>query len=232
MKPRTEMKFPSVRVRNHVRRFAPHNQFSDTSKSNRTHWSAEQAAPIDQHLSPLCKAVDEFGKGVIVVAKGGQVLLATNHAKQWAKIYFGRLSLRLPKAMEEWVRNQGTLIQRKREVRQSREPLVVERGTKRLVVRLLPDLHHSVLLLEEQSTGLPSECLECLGLTRRQVEVLDWVAKGKTSDEIGMILGRSGRTVSKHLERIYRKLGVENRTAAATACPDIISLQRPQETPQ
>ena len=232
MKPRTEMKFPSVRVRNHVRRFAPHNQFSDTSKSNRTHWSAEQAAPIDQHLSPLCKAVDEFGKGVIVVAKDGQVVLATKRAKRWAKIYFGTLLLRLPRAMEEWIRNQEAPIRGKRAVPQSCEPFVVDRRLKRLVVRLLPDLHHSVLLLEEQGTGLPSECLECLGLTRRQAEVLDWVAKGKTSDEIGMILGRSGRTVSKHLERIYRKLGVENRTAAAMRCLDIISLQRPQQTPQ
>jgi DNA-binding CsgD family transcriptional regulator len=232
MKPRTEMKFPSVRVRKDIRRFTPHNQFSEALKSNGTHRSAEHVTTIDPHLSPLCKVVDELGKGVIVVAKDRQVVLATNRAKQWVKIYFGGLSLRLPKAMEAWVRNQGSLVQRKREVPKSREPLVVERGTKRLVVRLLPDLHHTVLLLEEQSTGLPYECLECLGLTRREAEVLDWVAKGKTSDDIGMILGRSGRTVSKHLERIYRKLGVENRTAAATRCLDIISLQRPQETPR
>ena len=226
------MKFPSVRVRKHVRRFAPHNPFSEALKSNRTHRRAEHVTPIDPHLSPLCKVIDELGKGVIVVAKGRQVVLATNRAKQWAKIYFGPLSLRLPKAMEEWVRNQATRIGRKRAVPQSRESLVVKRGTKRLVVRLLPDLHHTVLMLEEQSTGLPSECLECLGLTRREAEVLDWIGKGKTSGEIGTILGRSGRTISKHLERIYRKLGVENRTAAAARCLDIISLQRPQETPQ
>src|SRR3990172_2581048 len=232
MKPRTEMKFPSVRVRKRVRRFAPHNQFSEALKSNRTHRSAEHVTTIDRHLSPLCKAVDELGKGVIVVAKDGQVVLATKRAKRWAKIYLGSLLLRLPRAMEEWVRNQETPIRRKRAVPQSCEPFVVDRGVKRLVVRLLPDLHHTVLLLEEQGGTFPLECLECLGLTRRQAEVLDWVAKGKTSDEIGMILGRSGRTVSKHLERIYRKLGVENRTAAATRCLDIISLQRPQETPQ
>ncbi|MDP2606503.1 MAG: LuxR C-terminal-related transcriptional regulator [Deltaproteobacteria bacterium] len=225
------MKFPGVKVRKHVRRFAPYNQFNEGLKSNGILRSAEQIAMIEPHLSPLCKAVDELGKGVIVLTKDGQVVLATNRAKQWARRYFGPLSLRLPRAMEAWVRNQGTLVQRKGEVPQSREPLVVERGTRRLVVRLLPDLHHTVLLLEEQSTGLPPECLECLGLTRREAEVLDWVGKGKSSDEIGTILGRSGRTVSKHLEHIYRKLGVENRTAAATRCLDIISLQRPQETP-
>jgi DNA-binding CsgD family transcriptional regulator len=43
---------------------------------------------------------------------------------------------------------------------------------------------------------------------------LGWVAQGKTNPEIGLILGISRRTVQKHLERIYIKLGVENRTAA------------------
>ena len=50
----------------------------------------------------------------------------------------------------------------------------------------------------------------------RETEVLDWVAKGKTNRDIGEILGMSPRTVNKHLEHIYVKLGVETR-AAATA---------------
>src|SRR3990172_12476673 len=104
------MKFPSVRVRKDIRRFTPHNQFSEALKSNGTHRSAEHVTTIDPHLSPLCKAVDELGKGVIVVARDGQVVLATHRAKQWAKIYFGTLSLRLPRAMEAWVRNQEAPI--------------------------------------------------------------------------------------------------------------------------
>ena len=44
---------------------------------------------------------------------------------------------------------------------------------------------------------------------------LVWVAAGKTSAEIGDILGSRPRTIEKHLERIYGKLGVETRTAAA-----------------
>ena len=235
MKQRTGIKFLTVTARENGGKFGPHNQLSNASKLNGASRSAEQATMIDQHLSPLCKAVDELGKGVIIATREAQVVLATNRAKQWAKIYFGTLSLRtpkLPKAMEQWVRNQKTPTRRKRAVPPSCEPFVVERGAKRLVVRLLPDLHHAVLLLEEQSTGLPPECLECLGLTHREAEVIDWVARGKTSSEIGTILGSSRRTVSKHLERIYRKLGVENRTAAAMRCLDIASLQRPQETPQ
>lgn len=52
-------------------------------------------------------------------------------------------------------------------------------------------------------------------LTGREAEVLLWLAHGKTNREIGLILGTSPRTINKHLEQIYRKLGVENRTTAA-----------------
>ena len=53
-------------------------------------------------------------------------------------------------------------------------------------------------------------------LTSREREVLYWLARGKTNAEIGAILGISAATVGKHLEHIYPKLGVENRTAAAS----------------
>ncbi len=56
---------------------------------------------------------------------------------------------------------------------------------------------------------------EKLGLTRRESEVLFWIGNGKTNREIGEILDVSPRTVNKHLEGVFSKLGVENRTAAA-----------------
>ncbi len=52
-------------------------------------------------------------------------------------------------------------------------------------------------------------------LTPREREVLQWVAAGKTNRDIADILGANPRTVAKHLERVYAKLGVETRTAAA-----------------
>jgi DNA-binding CsgD family transcriptional regulator len=57
---------------------------------------------------------------------------------------------------------------------------------------------------------------KCNGLTRREAEVLLWVSYGKTNRTISEILGISPRTVNKHLEQVFRKLGVETR-AAATA---------------
>ena len=48
----------------------------------------------------------------------------------------------------------------------------------------------------------------------REAEVLSWMAQGKTNREIGMILRAGSRTVQKHLEHVFEKLGVENRTSA------------------
>lgn len=52
-------------------------------------------------------------------------------------------------------------------------------------------------------------------LTPRETEVLTWLARGKTNRDIAEILGMSHRTVNKHLEHIFEKLGVETRAAAA-----------------
>ncbi|MBF5089899.1 response regulator [Novosphingobium sp. NBM11] len=54
-----------------------------------------------------------------------------------------------------------------------------------------------------------------LGLTDREAEVLLWISYGKSNNVISDVLSISPRTVQKHLERIYEKLGVETRAAAA-----------------
>ncbi|MEO1113201.1 MAG: response regulator transcription factor [Pseudomonadota bacterium] len=59
-------------------------------------------------------------------------------------------------------------------------------------------------------------------LTQREAEVLIWIAKGKSNKDIGEILGLSPRTVNKHLEQIFVKLGVENRASAAVRAAEII----------
>ena len=52
-------------------------------------------------------------------------------------------------------------------------------------------------------------------LTPREREIMHWVSQGKSNWEVGQILGCVEQTVKKHLQRVYRKLGVENRMAAA-----------------
>jgi len=78
-------------------------------------------------------------------------------------------------------------------------------GSNEFLLRLAKDAGHN----------LPAEFSSELGLTTREGEVLAWLSKGKTNRDIAQILGLSPRTVDKHLEQIYAKLGVENRTAAA-----------------
>jgi DNA-binding NarL/FixJ family response regulator len=60
----------------------------------------------------------------------------------------------------------------------------------------------------------PEQLLPLGGLTPREAEVLFWVAQGKTNPEIGLILTVSVATVKKHVEHIFEKIGVENRSAA------------------
>lgn len=59
-------------------------------------------------------------------------------------------------------------------------------------------------------------------LTQRESEVLLWIAKGKANRDIGEILGLSARTVTKHLEQVYVKLGVENRASAAVKATHVL----------
>ncbi|MBV8605588.1 MAG: response regulator [Pelomonas sp.] len=66
-------------------------------------------------------------------------------------------------------------------------------------------------------------------LTVREAEVLYWLARGKTNADIGTILGTSPRTVQKHLEHVFEKLGVETRSAAAAlAVSRVRELQAPR----
>ena len=99
-----------------------------------------------------------------------------------------------------------------------------------LTLDFLPELHAGEFLtlvdereylLRLQEVQKPSEATGALrtrfSLTGRESDVLLWIANGKTNREIGQILEMSPRTVNKHLEQVFRKLGVENRTSAAAA---------------
>ena len=72
-----------------------------------------------------------------------------------------------------------------------------------------------LLLAQDNPRNGESARLQQAALTRRETEVLSWLAKGKTNRDIAEILGMSPRTVNKHLEHIFDKLGVETRSAAA-----------------
>jgi DNA-binding NarL/FixJ family response regulator len=70
-------------------------------------------------------------------------------------------------------------------------------------------------LITPMRQGADGSLRAAYSLTAREVDVLRWIACGKSNRDIGEILGLSPRTVNKHLEQIYVKLGVENRASAA-----------------
>lgn len=102
------------------------------------------------------------------------------------------------------------------------KPIVPEQVLARVAshlrtARSLRDARLAAQQPPERDAGAAREALtRRYQLTAREVEVLEWVACGKTNRDIGEILGLSPRTVNKHLEHVYVKLGVETRTAAAT----------------
>lgn len=70
------------------------------------------------------------------------------------------------------------------------------------------------------------EMLQSLGLTPREAEILFWVCQGKSNPEICTVLEMKLFTVKKHLENIYEKLGVENRTAACAMAMEKLEALR------
>lgn len=90
---------------------------------------------------------------------------------------------------------------------------------------LLPSLHMTL-------QRLGARCGRAQGAVRRplsarEAEVLHWLGEGKSNLEIGQILGISGLTVKNHLQRLYRLLGVSNRTHAVTRCAALGLLGAP-----
>lgn len=80
----------------------------------------------------------------------------------------------------------------------------------------------TMLVLEEKGEPPGPAALIAMGLTPREAEVLFWIAQGKGNPDIATILGASVRTVHKHVENIFRKLGCETRAAAALAAAELL----------
>jgi DNA-binding CsgD family transcriptional regulator len=80
-------------------------------------------------------------------------------------------------------------------------------------------------LVEGEAEDDQSVLKQKLSVTEREAEVLLWIARGKSNRDIAEILDLSPRTVNKHLEQIYAKLGVENRASAAALAVRTIGIR-------
>jgi DNA-binding CsgD family transcriptional regulator len=162
-------------------------------------------------------ALEESGYGVVALTRNGHVRSMSRQAERWIAKYFACFThggTRLPELLHRWVIRQQALVAGAT-VPPPRVPLVIEHKGARLVARLLSETEMLLLVLKEHSETISVANLQKFGLTRREAEVLAWLAQGKTNSEIGTIASMSPRTVEKHMEHVFEKLGVENRTAAA-----------------
>ncbi|NDP61241.1 response regulator transcription factor [Polaromonas sp.] len=182
-------------------------------------------------------ALDAFGYASMTVrmnANGqgdGKLIWQTPLARDLLMRYYGTTAPQTPEAVLDWLRRH--LPDAERQIEPPR--LTVEQGPRRLTFRLHQQTDDSdnggdwLIVMREISDDA---VLQALGLsfklTAREAEVLYWVVKGKVNRDIGEILGSSPATVKKHLERVYAKLGVETRTAAAGRAMNRIRQLHPQ----
>ena len=160
-------------------------------------------------------ALDAFGQGTLAVrARDGKLVWQTQLSRTLLKEYFTLADDLAPPRLLDWI---GDAIEARHASREP-NPLLIADGNKRLLASFhdqTGDDEWLVVLREENDASAIESLIAAFRLTQREAEVLYWVTLGKTSKDIGDILGSSPRTVNKHLEHVFEKLGVETRTAAA-----------------
>jgi DNA-binding NarL/FixJ family response regulator len=156
------------------------------------------------------QAMDVGGLGVVLLDLHGRIAWHSPRAQRWLADGF------VGAAAGAWLATVAIGAE-------SRHPMP---GGGQIVARTLGPvgLAETMLVLSMESGDAPSPArrLPAGTLTPREAEVLSWLAKGKTNRDIGDILGMSPRTVNKHLEHIFEKLGVETRAAAAAIASRVL----------
>lgn len=153
--------------------------------------------------------VNAGGRAALITAADGRIRWQSSRAGRLLQRYFEtEIVHKLPFGLLRWL-DQAESMSR---------PYEITRGHGRLSVRLAGPAEQggSILtLVEFDEQASVDDFVVRFGLTRRQAEVLLWISRGKTNRDIAEILEMKPRTVNKHLEHIFPKLGVETRAAAA-----------------
>lgn len=165
------------------------------------------------------EAIDIAGMGVVLVDTLGRISWISPQAADWLKILEqssngtdAERSGYLPASLDAALKLEGGTV-----LLTTTEPLLSVRNMG------AGALGETMLLIErQQKSNVTSAIFRHTDLTLRETEVLSWIAKGKTNQDIAEILSLSLRTVKKHIENIFKKLGVENRTAAVLRAQDLL----------
>ncbi len=183
---------------------------------------------VTQNLGQLQRSLHDLG--LIMVATTGLIQWMTPQAEQWLGTYFESCTARgyLPEDLWMWVKDQTSGVISHPHASEVATPFQIELACKRLNIRLViePDRSGYNLLLEEQRRS-PQQSLAMLGLSQRETEVLGWLMQGKDNKSIATLMAVGGSTIRKHLENIYRKLGVQSRTEAVSYALEKIGLFQP-----
>jgi DNA-binding NarL/FixJ family response regulator len=160
-------------------------------------------------------ALDATGRFLLATDSSARLLWCTPKAKQLLADLFPAVAGQgpsLPPAVIEQIK------QLRQPAAKSTTRACLEVGGRRIELSFLSSIGPDELLfrLAEVTAGGDEQLLQqTLQLTGREAEVLLWISRGKSNREIGEILHISPRTVNKHLEQVFVKLGVENRASAA-----------------
>lgn len=172
-----------------------------------------EVAKIRKTARAFEAAAEAHRHGFIRVDRDGGIIDMTSLAGELLRKYFGdsrHARKSLPQELLGWLakRSPDEIIAT------TSPPLVITKSIGTLIVRTAGEQQFLVLLLAEQRLPLGPVDLAPLGLRPREQETLFWLCHGKSNSEIASILSVSIRTIHKHNENIFRKLGVENRHAA------------------
>ncbi len=170
----------------------------------------------------------ESGRALVVLGKGGLDARASPRAQVALATHFGppRAGV-LPEPVAAWVAEERRQVFDDGRPRIHR-PLVSADGDRQLVVRFLPGggARPDVLAIDEHVPERVAAELRRLGLTSREAEILAVMMRGASTSEAARQLDVRSSTLSKHLQHIYRKLGVASRTAAIAAATDAVFSAR------
>jgi CheY-like chemotaxis protein/DNA-binding CsgD family transcriptional regulator len=162
-------------------------------------------------------ALDAFGQAAIAITPAeGKIVWQTPLARDWMGRYglFGT-DEGATATFFNWIKQ----MQQALATANHPESLTIIRSADRLTFSIVDPNNQEqwVILLREESDEAQIEALcAVFKLTKRESEVLYWATKGKTNKDIADILAASPRTINKHLEHVFVKMGVETRTAAAS----------------
>lgn len=173
---------------------------------------------MQNQLAAMNQVMEEGQQALISVTENGRIRFVTPYAQRLLKQYGIQTRAgfdQLPTRLYDWLTHYQRQLNRSDDVPPELDPLLIQGEAGGLSIRLIVRGSQYLLILEERRAAHVAKDFASFGLSNRESEILGWVAQGKTNPVISMILGISRRTVQKHLERIYIKLGVENRTAAS-----------------